>query len=106
MNRFSLAAILILVTGLLVGGAIYLTAPEPEPIAYNIVGDKVFAYDPATSRSYVSQIERFGGKAAVLFDEVNRWFASLWVGRRLGVTIASLSAATALLLYWIGRPRR
>ena len=101
MNRFAIAAILVLVTGLLIGAAIYFTAPEPEPTAYNIVGSSVFAYDPTTSRSYVSQIERFGGKTALLFDDVNRWFASLWVGSRLGVTIAGLSAAVALVLFWI-----
>ena len=107
MNRFSIAAILVLISGLLVGAAIYFTAPEAEPSAYTIVGDTAYAYDPATSKSYVSQLQRFGGKTAVLFDDINRWFASLWVGRALGVTIAWISVAVALALFWIaGRVRR
>jgi hypothetical protein len=54
----------------------------------------------------VSQIERFAGKAAVLFDDFNRGFAGLWVGSTLGVTIGCVSAGAALLLYWIGKARR
>lgn len=106
MNRFSLAAILVLITGLLSGAAIYFTAGDPEPDAYIIVGDTAYAYDPATSKTYVRQIERFGGKAALLFDDLNRWFASLWRGRRLGLTIGWISVALALLLFWIAKDRR
>jgi hypothetical protein len=58
------------------------------------------------SKPYVRELERFGGKSAVLFDEFNRWFAGLWQGKALGVTIMWLSAATAILVYWIGRRRR
>jgi len=53
------------------------------------------------SKPYVHQLERFGGKAAVLFDEFNRWFAGLWEGRQLGITVAwitlGLAAAIALV---------
>jgi hypothetical protein len=105
MNPFSLAALLVLVSGLLGGGAIYFTAGDPEPDAYIIVGDTAYAYDPTTSKTYVREIERFGGKAALLFDDFNRWFASLWRGKALGITIAWISAAAALLLYWIAKAR-
>ena len=106
MNRFSLAALLVLIAGILVGSAIYWTAPEAEPTAYIIIGDTAHPYDPTASRAYVSQLERFGGKAAVLFDDFNRWFTGLWVGKALGLTIACISAGAALLLYWIGKARR
>jgi hypothetical protein len=105
MNRFSVAALLILIAGLLVGAAIYWTAPEAEPTAYIIIGDTAHPYDPTTSRAYVSQIERFGGKTAVLFDDLNRWFASLWVGKRLGITVVCLSACVAAILFWIAKAR-
>ncbi|HWI39323.1 MAG TPA: hypothetical protein VNU64_22930 [Burkholderiales bacterium] len=47
----------------------------------------------------------FGGKSAVLFDDLDRGFASLSVGRRLGLTIICLSVLIAFLLTWIARRR-
>jgi len=98
-----IAALFILALGLGAGATIYFTAEEPAPMAYNMVGDTAYAYDPTTSKTYVSQLQRFGGKTAVLFDDIHRWFASLWVGRRLGLTIICLSAFTAYVLLWISR---
>jgi hypothetical protein len=100
-----IAALFILAIGLGAGATLYFTAEEAPPSAYVVVGDTAYAYDPATSKTYVRQLERFGGKTAVLFDDLNRWFASLWVGRRLGVTIICLSAFTSCLLLWISRRR-
>jgi len=100
-----IAALFILAIGLGAGSTIYFTAEEPPPDGYIIVGDTAYPYDPSTSKTYVRQLERFGGKSAVVFDEINRWFASLWVGRRLGVTIICLSALTAFVLLWIARRR-
>src|SRR4051812_1731622 len=105
MNRLSSLALFILAVGLGAGATLYLTADEPPPSAYIVVGDTAYAYDPATSRQYVRQLERFGGKSAVLFDELNRWFASLWVGKALGVTLICLSAGAAMMLLWIARRR-
>lgn len=51
------------------------------------------------SKRYVSQLERIGGKQAVLFDELLTWLGSLWEGRRLAYTIATLSAAVSLCLW-------
>lgn len=93
-----------LVAGLAIGGALYFSASdEREPTAYVIVGDTAYPVDPTTSKAYVRQLERFGGKAAVLFDEVNRWFESLWIGRTLGLTIASLGIVAALALFALAR---
>ena len=36
---------------------------------------------PATTKTYVRELERFGGEAAVLFDEFNGWFAARWHGK-------------------------
>jgi len=105
MNRFSITALFVLAVGLGAGTTIYLTAEEPAPTAYTMIGDTAYPYDPATSKTYVRQIERFGGKTAVLFDELSRWFSSLWVGKQLGITLGCLSAGAALLIYWLGRSR-
>ena len=100
-----IAALFILAIGLGAGATLYFLADEPPPAGYIIVGDTAYAYDPATSKTYVRQLERFGGKSAVLFDEFNRWFANLWIGRQLGLTIICLSAFTAFVLLWIARRR-
>lgn len=95
-------AVVILVLGLGVGAAIYFTA-EDEP---ELSTSYVVVMDPATTKTYVRELERFGGKAAVLFDEFNRWFAARWQGKALGVTVASISLALAALLYWISGKSR
>jgi hypothetical protein len=45
---------------------------EPESTSYVVVGDSVYPVDPTRTKACVRQLERFGGKAAVLFDELNR----------------------------------
>jgi hypothetical protein len=103
MNRFSIAALFVLALGFGAGATIVFTAEEPPPAGYIVVGDTAYAYDPATSRTYVRQLERFGGKASVLFDDINRFLASLWHGKRLGLTIGVLGIVGALALFLLAR---
>lgn len=101
-ERLQLAAAIVLVVGLLAAVGIYVTADEaPSATSYVIVGGEAYAVDPTRTKTYVLQVERFGGKAAVIFDEFNRWFDARWHGRALGITVAWISVAAALLLYWI-----
>ena len=100
-----IVALFVLALGIGAGATIYFIADEPAPSAYVMIGDTAYAYEPAMSKAYVGQLQRFGGKTAVLFDDINRWFASLWVGKRLGLTILCLSAAVALVLFWLARVR-
>jgi hypothetical protein len=64
-----------------------------------IVGDTAYPVDPSTSKAYRRQLERYGGKAALLFDDINSWIAARFQGKQLGVTIAAASAAAALIMY-------
>jgi hypothetical protein len=97
-----LIAGLVLIVGLATAAAIYFTA-EDEP---QLSTSYVIVMDPATTKTYVRDLERFGGKAAVLFDDFNRWFAARWHGRALGVTVAWIAIGVAALLFWIsGRSR-
>ena len=105
VNRFAIAALFVLAVGIGAGATLYFTAEEPAPTAYIMIGDTAYPYDPAASKTYIRQLQRFGGRGAVLFDEFNRWFATLWVGKTLGVTLICISGATALLLFCIGRAR-
>ena len=96
-----LLALAIFVIGLAAGAAIYVLADEPEAQAYLIVGDSAYPVDPATSKVYQRQLERYGGKMAVMFDDINRWLAARFEGKQLGVTIAVAGAAAALFIYAI-----
>ena len=99
-----LAGAMVLAAGLLSGGLIYFIADEErESTSYVVVGDTAYPVDPTRSKAYVRQLERFGGKAAVLFDDFNRWFAGLWVGRALGITVGWISMAAAAVIFWIAR---
>ncbi|MFL5367476.1 MAG: hypothetical protein ACJ781_18550 [Myxococcales bacterium] len=57
-------------------------------------------------RRYVYQLERFGGKSAVLYSELYDAFSSLWHGPRLGITIGVLSCLVALVYYWSATGKR
>ena len=103
-SRLLITAALVLAVGVVAGVSIYLAAEdEPESTSYVIVGDAAYPVDPTRSKTYVRQLERFGGKAAVLFDEFNRWFASLWQGKALGITVAWISIFVALVLFALAR---
>jgi hypothetical protein len=105
--RLYLAAAAILIAGLTSATVIYFTAEESleSGVGYVVVDGKIVAIPPGSSKTYVRELRRFGGKAAVLFDEVNCWFAGLWQGKSLGVTIGWLSAAVALVVALIARYR-
>ena len=97
-----LAAAIVLVVGLVSGSVIYLVAEDDsESTSYVIVGDAAYPVDPTRSKTYVRQLERFGGKAAVLFDDFNRWFTALWQGKALGITVGWISIAAAVVIFWI-----
>jgi len=98
-----LLALAIVVAGILGGAAIYVLADEPEATAYVIVGGTAYPVDPATSKAYQRDLQRYGGKMAVVFDDISRWVAARFQGRQLGVTIAAASAVTALVLYLAAR---
>ena len=89
--------IVLLVIGLASSAAIYVAAdsgPE-EGQEYEIVGNKIYPGMQERSKMYRHNLEVFGGKAAVLADDFNRWFEGLWHGRTLAFTVAVLSAVAA-----------
>jgi hypothetical protein len=93
------------VAGVLVGAAVFVLAASYDSSGTNVVviGGQSYATDPADSKSYDGQLERMGGRSLVFADQFNRWFGSLWHGENLGLTIAVLASALALILLWIGR---
>ena len=86
-------ALMILLVGLGSAGAVYLTV-EPTPVNSS-------EYDRFASKKYVRDLERFGGKFAVVTAELSEWFAGLWQGRALAATVGILSLALAALLWFV-----
>jgi hypothetical protein len=101
--RLYASSIVVLIAGMCAAAAIWLTA-EDDPLAgaYQavVVDGKAYPVAPVQSKVYMREVQRFGGKAAVLFDEIDRWFAGLWRGKSLAITVGwiSIFAAAALLL--------
>ena len=94
-TRFYAASIVILVVGVASGLLIYVTADE------NSINPAI--EQMLDSKAYVRQLQVFGGKAAVLFDQFSRWFAGLWQGKSLGATIAWLSVFASLGVFLVAR---
>ena len=72
-------------------------------LEYIVVDGVAYPVAPQLTKRYVRTLEQFGGKASVLFDEFDRWFASLWRGRTLALTVACLSTAVAAGLFLFAR---
>jgi len=92
-SRFDFAGTLILVVGLVIAVVIYVMVADD--------GSTAISQELTHTRQYEYQLERIGGKAAVLAAEFNQWFESLWHGKQLGYTVALLSIAVALGCYLI-----
>lgn len=99
--RLYLACLIVLAAGLCSAALLYAVAEEaPESgMDYIIVDGVAYPAAQQQSKRYVRTLEQYGGKASVLFDEFNRWFASLWSGKKLALTVACLSTAVAAALF-------
>ena len=100
-TRLYRACLGVLAAGLCAAGLAYALAPEePEAgLGYVVAGGVAYPVDPRQTKPYARALERFGGKWALLFDDLGRWFEGLWRGKTLALTIACLSTAVAAALY-------
>ena len=104
-TRLYLSALVVLIAGVCAAVVIWIAAGEdPGPAAYQIVvvDGKSYPIDPGHSKRYVREVQQFGGKAGVLFDELNRWFAGLWRGRSLALTVGWISVFLSVGLFLLG----
>jgi len=81
----------LLASGWAIALAVWLTALPPleDPEAYEV----------EHSKRTLRELESIGGKSAVLANDLEEWFASLWHGRGLAYTLAVLAVAVALAYY-------
>ena len=104
-QRLYLYSLAILIAGACSGSAIYFLSDDlpDDGDGYVIVDGQKYPSGTYQSKRYQRDLERYGGKANVIFDELNRWFASLWHGKRLGVTLAWISVVASLGLFLLAR---
>ena len=97
----------ILILGLLGAVAVYVTASDEdaEILAYEFVDGAAYPVLASESKSYRHDLERFGGKSAVLADDIQRWFGGLWHGKRLAYTLALVSVVIAFFCLRAARRR-
>jgi hypothetical protein len=82
-------AVICLVAGLVLSAAIFShTSPtdsDPDPYELNA----------QNSKKYEDQLERIGGKSAVLGVEMQGWWDSLWHGRQLAYTVLVITVLSS-----------
>ena len=88
-------AVGVLLVGLTVSAVVFATAPA------DVEDDHLGVYVSSihNSKRQLLELERIGGKAAVVAAEMSEWFDGLWHGRRLAGTLLVLSAAASLLCF-------
>jgi hypothetical protein len=100
-RRLRLSGLIILLVGLSAALFLYhfgVDVPD-DTLGYMVVNGTAYPLSTSDSKRYRHDLERFGGKTAVMFDDFNRWFTQLWQGKALGTTIAWISALVALGLF-------
>ncbi len=91
--RLYLIGALILLIGLGSAIAIYLTA-ENAP-------ESALIQDLENSKSYIHDLELYGGKLNVLADQFRRWFESLWQGKSLAFTVGWIAMVVACGCFFV-----
>ena len=106
-RRLYLAGAAILLAGWVGATAIYAGASDEnsDTLGYEFVDGVAYPILAYESKSYRHDLERFGGKAAIMADDFNRWFSGLWVGKRLAYTLATLATGAALACFLTARRR-
>lgn len=92
LKRCRIIAAAILLLGFGSAFTIYLTAVETS-------------HDPFSefekSKKFAYELERMGGKSALIANDINKWFAGLWHGEALSYTIAVITIFIAAVYYLI-----
>ena len=106
-SLLAVIAIIILVVGLLSSIWIYRTAETGgSSLGYEASGGSVYPINPDDSRKYRHDLELYGGKANVMADEFRRWLAGLFQGKTLGITLAVITVAISLGLFYAANSAR
>ena len=101
-----LISALVLVAGLVGAAVVYQKAIDDEMkdvIGFEIVGGRTYPILPQDTKRYEYDLERFGGKFAVLTDKLDRWLAGLWRGKNLAYMLTLFSIGISFVCFKIAR---
>jgi|SRR5436190_8807415 len=101
-----LAALTILAFGLGAAACIYLLIDDSDDTPGGqtvIVNGTTYSVPANATKLYARELQMFGGKAALVFDDLNRWFSGLWHGRALASTVLCLTLVASLALLMAAR---
>ncbi len=93
-QRINRISVLLLVLGLGSALIIFLAA-GPEQDDPN---------DPLATKKYRREMQVIGGKANLVADDFQNWFAGLWQGRALAGTVVVLTVGATLAFRFIALP--
>jgi hypothetical protein len=106
-KRLLICSVLVAVVGLSSALLIFLTAREDngpdEGFQTVVVDGKTFRIPLASTKMYQRDLQRIGGNAAVLADDLTRWLAGLWHGRTLAFTLTWITAFVSVGLFLLAR---
>jgi hypothetical protein len=101
-----MCSVAVAVVGLLGALLIYVRADDGDAddnAQVVIVDGKAYKVPLASTKMYQRDLRRYGGEAAVLFDDMNRWLASLWRGRSLAIITACVTVVVSVGLFLVAR---
>jgi hypothetical protein len=101
-----MCSVAVAVVGLLGALLIYVNAGDgdaDENVQIVIVDGKAYKIPLASTKMYQRDLRRYGGEAAVLFDDMNRWLAALWRGRSLAIITACVTVFVSIGLFLVAR---
>jgi len=94
-TRLYLISAITLLAGL--GSAIYIY------LTVENASDSFSGYEVLESKRYIHDLELYGGKANVLANEFMGWFDGLWHGKTLAFTVACITIAISLGVFFVAR---
>jgi hypothetical protein len=80
--------------GIFISVVIYLTARPPM--------EHPFGYDPLHTKTFLRELEIYGGKGNIMAAQFREWFAGLWQGKDLSYTIACITVIISTILRYMG----
>lgn len=102
-TRLYLISALVLLAGLGSAVLIYITAENgpDNTMGYEMAGGHVYPVAPEDSKTYMHDLELYGGKANVLANDFLRWFSGLWHGTSLAFTVGFITILISLGLFFV-----
>jgi hypothetical protein len=100
LNRL---AVFILVAGWSAAVLVYLNGADDSGnvVGYETVDGQRFEIRAEDSRRYTNDLERIGGRTAVMAAAIDTWLGGLLHGKRLAFSLALVSLGGAFLCWWI-----